>query len=140
MVKTAITTSDVERHRVLFGRSGLPQGRGYLVLDGTREQLESWQPWQDFKAANPNHMFYYINIDEENGDPLKYDIVNYAIQEPPEMGGNLMGTWSGLYPGDTMMVQYNDYSGQITTGLQFIRGNIETNKNYIIFEDGVAVL
>lgn len=85
-------------------------------------------------------MFYYINIDEENGDPLKYDIVNYAIQEPPEMGGNLMGSWSGLYPGDTMMVQYNDYSGQITTGLQFIRGNIETNKNYIIFEDGVAVL
>lgn len=26
------------------------------------------------------------------------------------------------------------------TLLQFIRGNIETNKNYIIFEDGVAVL
>ena len=84
-------------------------------------------------------MFYYINIDDATADPTKYDIVNYAIQEPPEMGGNLMGSWNGLYPGDTMMVQYNDYTEQVTTSISFIRGNIENNDFYIIFEDGVVV-
>ena len=139
MVKTAITKSDVERHQKLFNRTGFPPSRDYLVLDGTRAQLEAWQPWQDFKADNPNYVFYYINIDDATADPTKYDIVNYAIQEPPEMGGNLMGSWNGLYPGDTMMVQYNDYTEQVTTSISFIRGNIENNDFYIIFEDGVVV-
>lgn len=139
MAKTTITKTDVERHRILFQRTGFPPSRDYLVLDGTRAQLESWQPWLDFKAANPNYVFYYVNIDEETADPARYDIVNYAIQNPPEMGGGLMGSWNGLYPGDTMVVQYNDYTTEITTGLSFVRGNIESNDSYIIFNDGVMV-
>lgn len=139
MAKTAITKSEVERHRILYSRTGFPPSRSYLVLDGTRAQLEAWSPWEDFKAANPNYIFYYINIDEENAETSRYDIVNYAMQTPPEMGGSIMGSWNGLYPGDTMIVQYNDYTEQVTTGISFVRGNIETNPDYIIFEDGVMV-
>jgi hypothetical protein len=136
MAKTIITKSDVERHRILFNRTGLPtEGRQYLILDGTREQLESWQPWIDFKAAKPNYVFYYINFDEENGDPLRYDIVNYAQQLPPEMGGSLMGSWAGLYPGDSMLVAYNDYTEQMGPILEFIHGNIENMSQYIVIDD-----
>lgn len=139
MAKTAISKSNLERHRILKGKTGFPPSVDYLVLDGTKAQLEAWQPWQDFKNANPNYVFYYVTIDESIPDPQNYDIVNYAIQSPPEMGGGLMGSWNGLYPGDTMMLQYNDYSGQVETSLDFIRGNIENNNQYIIFDNGVMI-
>lgn len=139
MAKTVITKEALERHRMLYGRAGFPPGTDYLVLDGTRAQIENWQPWKDFKTAHPDYIFYYINIDEENGDPTKFDMVNYARQLPPEMGGSLMGTWNGLYPGHTMVVWYNDYMGQVTTDIQFVRTNVENSDDYIIFDNGVMI-
>jgi hypothetical protein len=133
MVKTAITKSDVERHQKLFNRTGFPPSRDYLVLDGTRAQLEGWEPWNIMQANHPNYECYYINLDGENGDPTKYDIVNYLIPQPAPATPFMRSNGAGA--GDTAIIRYNSKEGFMSDEIIFLKGNIEQNQSYYIIEE-----
>lgn len=132
-MKKAITKTDIELHRVSKGLPGLPDTAcEYIILDGTRAQLEGWEPWQTMKRNHPEYNCFYINLDETNGDPERYDIVNYATPQvdpyPPAL------RYEGASAGDTAIVRYNTKEGVMTDDIMFLSGNIEQNQSYYIID------
>jgi hypothetical protein len=136
-MKKAIPTTSIEMHRINKQLPGLPTEVAceYLVLDGTRSQVENLAPWNRFKEIHPNYIYFYINMDDVNGDPTRFDIVDYAIPEGEPGFETMRGSWSGAEPGDTMLVRYNAKENIMTEDIIFVKGNIEEDKYYYIIEE-----
>lgn len=133
-MKKAINKIDIERHK-FQGAPGLPTNVAceYLILDGTRAQIEGWEPWNIMQANHPNYECYYINLDGENGDPTKYDIVNYLIPQPAPATPFMRSDGAGA--GDTAIIRYNSKEGFMSDEIIFLKGNIEQNQSYYIIEE-----
>lgn len=134
-MKKAIPTTSIEMHRINKQLPRLPTEVAceYLVLDGTRSQVENWAPWNRFKEIHPNYIYFYINMDGENSDPTKYDIVNYLIPQPAPATPFLRSDGAGA--GDTAIIRYNSKEGFMSDEIIFLKGNIEQNKSYYIIEE-----
>lgn len=138
-MKKALLMSDIEKHRQLYGQGGFPDvWREYIILDGTREQLESWEPWQKMKQAHPDYIYGYINIDDTTSDVSHYDIVSYAKKTanpyPPPDFNYHMADYGGM-PGDTAMIYYNSKEGIKSDIIIFYKGNIEQNPTWYTIEE-----
>lgn len=135
-MKKALLKSAIEKYRALDGNTGIPDvACEYIVLDGTRAQVENWEPWQKFKDYRTNYLFYYVNLDGTQNDETKFDIVDYAVIQPEGSYYPLLGEWNGARPGDTMIVRYNAKEGIMTNDVMFVKGNIEENINYYIIDE-----
>ena len=134
---TCISINDFLRIEV-FGESGgskddvgnpatTPQILSYLILNGTKAQVESWSPWMDFKANHPNYAFGYTGISPYDPDKNKEFYSIYYLNEYS------MGTWDhGGRKGDVLVSRYDNYKQEYV--IDFVTGNIE-GQYFIVSED-----
>lgn len=132
-MKKAISKYAIEVHRAANTVAGLPDcAVEYIILDGTRSQLENWEPWKTMKANHLDYICSYMYIDETKTDSISFDKVNYSRPLPPPATSALLDY--GGEPGDTAMVFYNVKEGFPTDRIIFLKGNIENSEDYYIIE------